>query len=227
MLRLSRNTLLMNLRFMDAALHQLTPLPFEKTTLATDGNWLLYSPFHVLRCFKSAREIPVRDYLHVIFHCVFRHMYVHTQADRVCWDLACDIAVEHTISELGIRAAAASRERLQKAEFDRLKQAVGQMTAETLYRCFLDAGLSKAQLADLRGLFYADDHALWYMTEPELRALGVPKPSSRRRVPARTKGKKQAEARRFTGRSAGRSCPTGCRWRWRTSSSSRETGPGA
>ena len=38
-----------------------------------------------------------------------------------------------------------------------------------------NGGLSKAQLADLRGLFYADDHALWYMTEAELRAQGVPK----------------------------------------------------
>ena len=174
-LRLSRNTLLMNLRFLDAALHQLTPYPFEKTTLATEGNYLLYDPAHVLRCYKSAREIPVRDCLHVIFHCVFRHMYVHTLTDRVCWDLACDIAVEYTITELGIKAAAAVRERMQQAEFAGLKQAVGQMTAEKLYRYFLDENLSKARLADLRGLFYADDHFLWYMTEAELRALGVPK----------------------------------------------------
>ena len=91
-LRLSRNTLLLNLRFLDAALHQLTPYPLENITLATEGNYLLYDPAHVLRCYKSGREIPVRDYLHVIFHCVVRHMYVHTQVDRECWVLACDSA---------------------------------------------------------------------------------------------------------------------------------------
>ena len=173
-LRLSRNTLLVNLRFLDAALHQLTPYPLEDTTLATEGNWLLYDPAHVLRCYKSAREIPVRDYLHVILHCVFRHMYVHTLVDRECWDLACDIAVEYTVTELGLKATAAFREREQHAEFDRLKQAAGQMTAEKLYRYFLDAGLSRAKMADLRGLFYADDHAPWYMSDGELRAMGVP-----------------------------------------------------
>ena len=73
-LRLSRNTLLVNLRFMDAALHQLQLLPMDGIDFATEGNWLLYAPTHVLRCYKNAREIPVRDYLHVILHCVFRHM---------------------------------------------------------------------------------------------------------------------------------------------------------
>ena len=173
-LRLSRNTLLLNLRFLDAALHQLTPYPLENITLATEGNYLLYDPAHVLRCYKSGREIPVRDYLHVIFHCVFRHMYVHTLVDRECWDLACDIAAEYTITGLGINAAAAFREKMQAAEYDRLKKEAGQLTAEKLYRYFLDGGLSKARLADLRGLFYADDHELWYLTDVQLRALGVP-----------------------------------------------------
>ena len=173
-LRLSRNTLLLNLRFMDAALHQLRPYPMEDITLATEGNWLLYSPAHVLRCYKSAREIPVRDYLHVIFHCVFRHMYVHTLVDRTCWDLACDIAVEYTISELGLKAAAAFREQTQQSEFDRLKKAVGKLTAEKLYRYFLDSGLSKAKLADLRGLFYADDHEPWYMNDEQRKSMGIP-----------------------------------------------------
>ena len=173
-LRLSRNTLLLNLRFLDAALHQLTPYPLENITLATEGNYLLYDPAHVLRCYKSGREIPVRDYLHVIFHCVFRHMYVHTLVDRECWDLACDIAAEYTITGLGINAAAAFREKMQAAEYDRLKKEAGQLTAEKLYRYFLDGGLPKARLADLRGLFYADDHELWYLTDVQLRALGVP-----------------------------------------------------
>ena len=174
-LRLSRNTLLVNLRFMDAALHQLQLLPMDGITFATEGNWLLYDPSHVLRCYKDAREIPVRDYLHVILHCVFRHMYIHSLADQVCWDLACDIAVEYTITELGLRATSASKERKQRVEYDRLRKIVGRMTAEKLYRYFLDADLSEARLTELKGLFFADDHRLWYMSDVQRSAIGVPR----------------------------------------------------
>ena len=173
-LRLSRNTLLVNLRFMDAALHQLQLLPMDGITFATEGNWLLYDPSHVLRCYKDAREIPVRDYLHVILHCVFRHMYIHSLADQVCWDLACDIAVEYTITELGLRATSASKERMQRIEYDRLRKIVGKMTAEKLYRYFLDADLSEARFTELKGLFFADDHRLWYMSDIQRSAIGVP-----------------------------------------------------
>ena len=160
---------------MDAALHQLQLLPMDGITFATEGNWLLYAPSHVLRCYKDAREIPVRDYLHVILHCVFRHMYIHSLADQVCWDLACDIAVEYTITELGLRATSASKERKQRVEYDRLRKIVGRMTAEKLYRYFLDADLSEARLTELKGLFFADDHRLWYMSDVQRSAIGVPR----------------------------------------------------
>ena len=55
----------------------------------------------VLRCYKTDRRIPVRDCLHIIFHCIYRHMFVHTLVDHVAWDLACDIAVEACITGLG------------------------------------------------------------------------------------------------------------------------------
>ena len=100
-LRLSRNQLLVNLRFLDAALSRLEPRPVPEITFATDGQYLAYGPKHVLRCYKTDRRIPVRDCLHIIFHCIYRHMFVHTLVDHVAWDLACDIAVEACITGLG------------------------------------------------------------------------------------------------------------------------------
>ena len=67
----------------------------------------------------------------------------------------------------------AGREARQQAELQRLEQTVGQLTAEKLYRHFLDQNRSGAELADLRGLFYADDHRIWYMTDEEKAALGL------------------------------------------------------
>ena len=57
---LSRNTLLVNLRFLDAALSQFELIPIEKSTLLTDGKHILYNPKHVLENYKTAKEIPVR-----------------------------------------------------------------------------------------------------------------------------------------------------------------------
>ena len=53
---LSRNTLLVNLRFLDMALSQFTYHEIEDNTLLTDGKYLLYDPKHILRCYKSAKE---------------------------------------------------------------------------------------------------------------------------------------------------------------------------
>lgn len=79
---LSRNTLLVNLRFLDAALSQFELIPIEESTLLTDGKHILYNPRHILENYKAAKEIPVRDYLHMVMHCVFRHMYMDPSLNR-------------------------------------------------------------------------------------------------------------------------------------------------
>lgn len=107
---LSRNTLLVNLRFLDAALSQFELVPVNAFNLMTDGKHIFYNPSHVLKCYKEAKEIPVRDYLHIVMHCVFRHMYMSPSLERIYWDLACDIAVENMITELGLRTTATTKE---------------------------------------------------------------------------------------------------------------------
>ena len=162
-LNLSRNTLLVHLRFLDMALSRLRPVATDLAELATDGQYLAYDPGFVLRRYKQAKEIPVRDYLHVVLHCVFRHMYIHSLPDQSCWDLACDIAVEHTISGLHLRAAAAPREASQQAELQKLEKEVKPLTAEKLYRYFLDKQLPPGEMERLRALFAADQHDIWYL----------------------------------------------------------------
>ncbi len=70
-----------------------------------------------------------------------------TLVDHAAWDLACDVAVEYAVSGLGLKAAASWREERQKAAIDTLKNAVGQLTAEKLYRFFLDGKKTSAELA--------------------------------------------------------------------------------
>ena len=119
---LSRNTLLVNLRFLDAALSQFEMKPVGESSMLTDGHFLLYNPKHVLSNFKHQKETVVRDYLHIVLHCIYRHMFMDPSLDRPLWDLACDIAVENVITDLGLKAAASFREGLQAkdiAEFQK------------------------------------------------------------------------------------------------------------
>ena len=107
---LSRNTLLVNLRFLDAALSQFEFVPWPEGTFSTSGKYLFYNPRYVLLEYSVEKEIPVRDYLHMVMHCIFQHMYGASNLDRDLWDLACDIAVEYSIYGLKLKAATARRE---------------------------------------------------------------------------------------------------------------------
>ena len=168
-LLLSRNTLLVNLRFLDAALSQFvltpSPLPF-----ATDGQNLYYDPRHVLLCYKEEKEASVRNYLHLVFHCVFRHMYVHTLVDQALWDLSCDIAVEEVINGLLLPSTAAKRQEPQQAELARLRQTVKPLTAEKLYRHFQSHPPRDPE--KLRTLFWGDDHTPWYLPPKATATVG-------------------------------------------------------
>lgn len=169
-LLLSRNTLLVNLRFLDMALSQLGLLPVHDSTLLTDGRHILFNPRHVLESYKIAKEIPVRDYLHMVMHCVFRHMYMDPTLDRPYWDLACDIAVENVINDLGLTATAAPRAQKQQAYIDAIKKELKYVTAEKIYSYLRQSVPNSAKIAEIRGLFYADNHEIWYMTKSEIEA---------------------------------------------------------
>ena len=69
-LDLSRNKLLVNLRFMDVALSYHKRISYEGS-FATDGKKLFYDPRFILRFYKSSQAEMVRMYLHMILHCVF------------------------------------------------------------------------------------------------------------------------------------------------------------
>ena len=160
---LSRNTLLVNLRFLDSALSQFKFVPYEGS-LATEGRHICYNPTKILKRYKNEKEVSVRDYLHLVMHCIFRHMFMNPSINRPCWDLACDIAVEYSVKGLGLKSATARREALQQNVYSELQKEIKILTAEKIYRYYLDRGLSSLEMAQLRGLFYADDHFLWYET---------------------------------------------------------------
>ena len=163
-LMLARSSLIINLRFLDIALGrlQLMPSAAESATLATEGVSLVYGPKHILRSFRAEPARPTRDYLHTVIHCLFSHMFIGTLVDRRMWDLACDIAAESTITDLGLRVTASDREADQKPVIDMMRYEVGILTAEKIYHYLREADIPEEDIEAMNAMFRADDHSGWY-----------------------------------------------------------------
>ena len=99
---MSRNKLLVNLRFLDMALSRfdISSKPDFTTCTSTDGRVYLYDPKHILTSYRVEENLPVRGFLHSVFHCVFKHMFINPAVDRGLWNIACDVAVESAINDL-------------------------------------------------------------------------------------------------------------------------------
>ena len=163
-LKLSRNTLLVNLRFLDMALSQFEFKEYPGT-LCTDGHYFIYDPRYVLRIFRKEKEAVNRDYLHMVLHCIFRHMYVHTLINQPLWNFSCDIAVENIINGLSLSSTRSSRQMKQESYLNQLRKKVKYMTAEVIYAYFLDQNYDDAYAQKYAPLFQADDHLIWYMSD--------------------------------------------------------------
>lgn len=161
-LLLSRNILLVNLRFLDLALHQLELVSDKTDSLSTDGKHLFYCSSWILEHYKNQKNIITRHFLHVVFHCIFRHMYGIPYGNKIIWDLACDIAVEASISDLSIQTLTVEVESKQQKVIHRIRKKIGILSAEKIYRYYLDSGITINEIIELQELFRADDHVIWY-----------------------------------------------------------------
>ena len=161
-LTLNRNTLFVNLRFMDVALGQLTYHQSGEIRLGTDGESLFYNPAYVLKCYKEEKEASVRDYLHVVLHCIYRHMFIDPSIDRNLWNFACDMAVESSIQDLKIASLSSNRERRQSSIIQSLREELHSLTAERIYNYYRRKNIESSEMSLLSKLFSADDHKYWY-----------------------------------------------------------------
>ena len=155
-----RSGLYLEFRFLDQALGALHPVPDERCgVLATDGVSLYYQPSALLRLYRQNPKYLNRLYLHTIFHCVFRHLWMQGSRDPVLWHIACDIAVENVIDGLGRKSVARPLTYVRRRAYEALTAGGHVAAAAPAYRWLLTQtpGVQK----QLAREFYADDHRLW------------------------------------------------------------------
>ena len=174
-LQMSKNKLLVNMRFMAMSLNQFKVFPKPDITpfTASDGKIYIYDPEHILKAYMLDENLPIRNFLHTVLHCVFKHFFVNTLVNQRMWDLACDIAVESTINDLELNYLNISKAKEQVQFFELFKKKVQTITAEKIYSYFLDEKLSDDLVERLSLLFKGDDHVLWYLTEEQKKGMGL------------------------------------------------------
>ncbi|MCH5205279.1 MAG: metallopeptidase, partial [Oscillospiraceae bacterium] len=172
----SKDKLLFNLRFLDAALSRLTPTPDAEHTssCATDGKVFLFDPQHIVTTFQVEEKMVTRTFLHVVFHCVFKHMFVNTLVNQELWNIACDIAVESAINDLNVDFLQTLRSGQQWQLIEGYKGEIKMLSAERIYRFLMDKKLPQKSIDTLKMLFTADDHFLWYLTDEQKGGMGIP-----------------------------------------------------
>ncbi|MBQ8972415.1 MAG: hypothetical protein IJ074_04975 [Clostridia bacterium] len=161
-LSFARNTIVLELRFLDMALYRLPNIP-SQLSLATDGRALYYQSRHIIDRYRQETASVPRDMLHTLLHCVFRHPFIRERVDPARWNLACDIAVEYIIDSMGIEAFSVNRCEAQRRVFAQLTASLPILSADKLYRHFEANPPQESWFA----LFHSDDHQLWHVRAHE------------------------------------------------------------
>ena len=161
-----RSGLYLDFRFLDMALSALNPAPDERCrVLATDGQTLYYQPQRLLQLYQENPKYLNRLYLHTIFHCVFRHLWLKGRREPQLWSLACDIAVENVIDSLQRKSVTRPLTYVRQNAYRQITAEEKVVAAAPVYRWLTRQ--TPGVLRQLEREFVTDDHRLWPKDAPE------------------------------------------------------------
>ena len=164
---IARDTIAMNLRFLDTALSALKMIPKydikEKGStvgggMATDGEYLYYDPIWVLTTYRDEPNRVARTFLHLMLHLVFFHPFEYAKMETVYWDLATDVAVESIIISLGKPEFLLENDDMSTDTLNVLRRRLKGITAEKVYTDLKVNGLSESGKIEWFRMFHKDEH---------------------------------------------------------------------
>lgn len=163
----ARDELYFSMRFLDVALSSFVyQMDSSVSPFGTDGAVMYFHPQQLGGLLRENRILVNRGYLHMVFHCIFRHMFKRTDDERY-WDLSCDIAAEHLIDGCDKRPVRWSRSLLRRETYRKLEVGGRVMNAERIFRELKAWELTEKELSRLEEEFRTDDHRYWENRGPE------------------------------------------------------------
>ncbi len=163
----ARDELYFSMRFLDVALSSFVyQMDSSVSPFGTDGAVMYFHPQQLGGLLRENRILVNRGYLHMVFHCIFRHMFKRMEDERY-WDLSCDIAAEHLIDGCDKRPVRWSRSLLRRETYRKLETGGRVMNAERIFRELKAWELTEKELSRLEEEFRTDDHRYWENRGPE------------------------------------------------------------
>ena len=161
-LSLSRSELYLSMRFLDLALSALSfDLNLKTRTIATDGVHLFYNPNYLASAYQDDPIGVNRTYLHIVLHCIFRHMTGRGERDAEDWNLACDIAAESILDSMEYPCIHRLIPDRRQQYYDSLHLPV--LNAERVYDRL--QSMSYLDKMGMKKEFLSDDHRFWQELE--------------------------------------------------------------
>ena len=187
-LRAARDELYLGMRFLDVALSSFSyQMDGSIHGFGTDGRVMYFQPQMLGRLYKENRILVNRGYLHMVFHCIFRHFAWRGAGRNIgagysagennadsektieerLRDLSCDIAVEHIIDGMNYRSIRFSRSLLRRETYRLLEKEGKTLNAQRVYKILSGWNLSEKDFVNLEQEFRTDDHKYWESKKPD------------------------------------------------------------
>ena len=181
-LRAARDELYLGMRFLDVALSSFGyQMDGSIHGFGTDGREIYFQPQMLGGLYKENRILVNRGYLHMVFHCTFRHFAWRGTGRNIgaghsagennadsektieerLRDLSCDIAVEHIIDGMNYRSIRFSRSLLRRETYRLLEKEGKTLNAQRIYKILSGWNLSEKDFVNLELEFRTDDHKYW------------------------------------------------------------------
>ena len=178
-LRAARDELYLGMRFLDVALSSFSyQMDGQIHGFGTDGRVMYFQPQMLGGLYRENRILVNRGYLHMVFHCIFRHFAWRGAEGRKraddeitiqerMRDLSCDIAVEHMIDGMNYRSIRFSRSLLRRETYRLLEKEGKTLNAQRVYKILSEWNLNEKDLTNLEQEFRTDDHRYWESKKPD------------------------------------------------------------
>lgn len=169
-----RVQLMLKFRFLDRALWRMELEPVRAGgayPLATNGHIVAYDPPRVVARFQASFDEAIRDYLHMVLHCIFRHPYSADRKDREAWSLTCDMIAESVAMDLCAGRFPSEDDAARAEALGTVRLLAGSLLPGKVYELVhglmqtpdgqQHRGLGREVLREWQALFERDEHAAW------------------------------------------------------------------
>ncbi len=174
-LETSRSELYLNMRFLAMAFGGFKYAASDKTgTIGTDGYYIYYSPMFLIEKYRFDLKWINRAYLHMIFHCIFRHPSSRENRQRELWNIACDITAEYIIDSLSYKNLRRDMTAEKRQVYYEVEANIKTVSAQAIYRLIESKCLNDEEIKSLAAEFIVDDHSFWVVYDDIKQNVQIP-----------------------------------------------------